>query len=193
MIIQNTMDKIARTEHTEDKLFNEPIGMNNQDIYQINFDTELQVMNKLATRNLIVDESYVLDKFRHIFDTSWNEISLGEEPVSDYINFCQNRQHFKPENWKISNMQFRYSILNYTFKSCNLSHRERYLNFICSLEMMEDIPMKTLFTMLKQNLGKAQMLTYVFVFNTPSWVEELEFVYGANDKEQWKVSIYIRG
>ena len=53
--------------------------------------------------------------------------------------------------------------------------------------MMEDLPMKTLFTMLKQNLGKAQMLTYVFVFNTPSWVEELEFVYGANDKEQWKV------
>ena len=47
--------------------------------------------------------------------------------------------------------------------------------------------MKTLFSMLKQNLGKAQMLTYVFVFNTPSWVEELEFVYGTNDKEQWKV------
>ena len=47
--------------------------------------------------------------------------------------------------------------------------------------------MKTLFSMLKQNLGKAQMLTYVFVFNTPSWVEELEFIYGTNDKEQWKV------
>ena len=107
--MQNTKGKIARTEHTDDQLFNEARGMNNQDVYQINFDTELQVMNKLATRNLIEDESYVLDKFRHTFDTSWNEISLGEEPVSDYINFCQNRQHFKPENWKISNMQFRYS------------------------------------------------------------------------------------
>ena len=53
--------------------------------------------------------------------------------------------------------------------------------------MMEDIPMKTLFSMLKQNVEKAQMLTYVFAFNAPSWVEELEFVYGAKDKEQWKV------
>ena len=114
MIIQNTKDKIARTEHTDDELFNEPIEMNNQDIYHIKFDTELHVMNKLATRNLIEDESYVLDIFRHTFDTSWNEISLGEEPVSDYIHFCQNREHFKPENWEISNRQFRYSFLNYT-------------------------------------------------------------------------------
>ena len=114
MIIQNTKGKIARTKHTDDQLFNEPIEMNNQDVYQINFDTELQVMNKWATRNLIEDESSILDKFRHIFDTSWNEISLGEESVSDYINVCQNRQHFKTENWEISNMQFRYSFLNYT-------------------------------------------------------------------------------
>ena len=110
MIIQNTKGKIARTEHTDYQLFNEPIGMNHQEVDQINFDTELQVMNKLATRNLIVDESYVLDRFRHIFDTSWNEISLGEESVSDYINVCQNRRQFKPENWKISNMQFKYSL-----------------------------------------------------------------------------------
>jgi hypothetical protein len=83
VIIQNTKGKIARTEHNDDELFNEPIEMNNQEVYQINFDTELQVMNKLSTRNLIVDESYVLDKFRHIFVTTWNEISLGEVPVSD--------------------------------------------------------------------------------------------------------------
>jgi hypothetical protein len=112
VIIQNTKGKIARAEDTDGQLFNEPSGINNQDVYQINFDTELQVMNKLATRNLIEDESYVLDKFRYIFDTAWNEISLGEEPVSDYINVCQNRQQFNSENRKISNMQFRYSFLN---------------------------------------------------------------------------------
>ena len=55
MIIQNTKDKIARTEHTDDELFSEPIEMKNQDIYHINFDTELHVMNKLASRNLIED------------------------------------------------------------------------------------------------------------------------------------------
>ena len=49
--------------------------------------------------------------------------------------------------------------------------------------------MKTLFSLFKQNLNKAQMLTYVFVFNSQTWEEELEFVYGTNDKEQWKVSL----
>ena len=77
-----------------------------------------------------------------------------------------------------------HTILFVTASLC----RERYINFICSLDMMEDIPMKTLFSMLKQNLGKAQMLTYVFAFNASSWVEELEFVYGARDKQQWEVS-----
>ena len=54
---------------------------------------------------------------------------------------------------------------------------------------MEDIPKNTLFAMLKKNLNNAQMLTYIFVFNAPSWVEELDFLYGATDKEQWKVNI----
>ena len=54
---------------------------------------------------------------------------------------------------------------------------------------MEDIPKNTLFAMLKKNLNNAQMLTYIFLFNAPSWVEELDFLYGARDKEQWKVKL----
>ena len=65
--------------------------------------------------------------------------------------------------------------------------RERYLNFVCSLDLMEEIPQKTVYNLLKQNLGKAEMLTYVFVFNAPGWDEELDFVWGQADKNQWKV------
>merc|ERR1719318_1558197 len=68
VIIQNTKGKMARTEDADEELFTEPIHKNNQDASQINFDTELQVMNKLAKRNLIEDESHVLDKLRQIFD-----------------------------------------------------------------------------------------------------------------------------
>ena len=49
--------------------------------------------------------------------------------------------------------------------------------------------MKTVYKLLKENLGKAEMLTYVFAFNASSWVEELNFVQGQNDKAQWNVSI----
>ena len=56
---------------------------------------------------------------------------------------------------------------------------------------MEEIPQKTVYNLLKQNLGKAEMLTYVFVFNAPGWDEELDFVWGQTDKNQWKVRVNI--
>ena len=63
----------------------------------------------LPTRVLIDEESYdnLLETFRNTFNTCWYGINLGEEIVSDYISFCQNRNHFKPQNWEISNRQFR--------------------------------------------------------------------------------------
>ena len=67
--------------------------------------------------------------------------------------------------------------------------RERYLNFVCSLDLVDVLQMTTLHNLLKANLAKAEMLTYLFVFNAPSWVEELDFVFGKIDAEEWNVSI----
>ena len=40
--------------------------------------------------------------------------------------------------------------------------------------------------MLHKNLGKAQMMTYIFSFNLPC-TEAIDFAYGANDLLQWQV------
>ena len=48
--------------------------------------------------------------------------------------------------------------------------------------------MTTIYKLFKENLAKAEMLTYIFVFNASSWVEELNFVWGEQDLPQWNVS-----
>ena len=63
------------------------------------------------------------------------------------------------------------------------------MNFVCSLDIADEIPMTTMYNLFKTNLAKAEMLTYVFVFNAPGWSEELDFVWGKRDLQQWNVSI----
>ena len=67
--------------------------------------------------------------------------------------------------------------------------RERYLSFVCSMDHLKDLSSETIFSILRKNLVKAQMLTYVFAFNCKSWKEELELAYGDRDMEQWKVCL----
>ena len=51
--------------------------------------------------------------------------------------------------------------------------------------------MTTMYNLFKTNLAKAEMLTYVFVFNARGWYEELDFVWGSTDLKQWNVSIIL--
>ena len=69
-----------------------------------------------------------------------------------------------------------------------LLFRERCLNFVCSLDIIDEIPMTTIYNLFKENLAKAEMLTYIFVFNASSWVEELNFIWVEQDLPQWNVT-----
>eukprot|EP00092_Neocalanus_flemingeri_P027141 GFUD01029433.1.p1 GENE.GFUD01029433.1~~GFUD01029433.1.p1 ORF type:complete len:660 (+),score=109.72 GFUD01029433.1:54-1982(+) len=171
VIVHNLKSKLARTAvDSYDSHWNDALELEDGNVHQVNLDIDFASISTLTASALNGAEDCFLDKMKDTFEFTWNEISLGEEIVGDYINFCKNRSHFKLENWIVCNRQFS----------------ERYLNFVCSLDIMEEIPMKTLYTLFKKNLGKAQMLTYVFVFNAQTWLEELDFVYSVNDLQQWK-------
>ena len=103
VIVQNK-SKIVRKYSSDETLSKSQFELDDQKACSSKNTNEVQIL----TRNVLEDESYILERFRHKFESCWNEISLGEETVSDYINFCQDREHFKLENWKISNRQFRY-------------------------------------------------------------------------------------
>ena len=40
--------------------------------------------------------------------------------------------------------------------------------------------------LVQRNQDNAEMLAYIHVFNQPTWQEELEFLFGAEDKQTWK-------
>ena len=40
--------------------------------------------------------------------------------------------------------------------------------------------------LLQNNLDNAEMLAYIHVFNQSTWQEELEFLFGTEDKQTWK-------
>ena len=61
------------------------------------------------------------------------------------------------------------------------------MSSVCSLDIIDEIPMTTIYNLFNENLTKAEMLTNIFVFNASSWVEELNFVWGEQDLPQWNV------
>ena len=58
------------------------------------------------------------------------------------------------------------------------------MNCICSLQLSEDIPMKTLHHLFNDNLEMAEMLTYVHGFNLSNSDMELDYILGQKDKDQ---------
>ena len=64
--------------------------------------------------------------------------------------------------------------------------RERCLKFLNSLEDYERLQPEERLMLVERNQDNAEMLAYIHVFNQPTWQEELEFLFGAEDKQTWK-------
>ena len=64
--------------------------------------------------------------------------------------------------------------------------RERCLKFLNSLEDFQRLKSEERLMLVQRNGDNAEMLAYVHVFNQPTWQEELEFLFGSVDKQNWK-------
>ena len=60
------------------------------------------------------------------------------------------------------------------------------MKFLNSLEDYERLKSEERLRLLQRNQENAEMLAYIHVFNQPTWQEELEFLFGARDKQTWK-------
>ena len=160
--------------------------------WNFNLDIDCPIINTLCSTYFIQEDGYYVDKLRDKFEETRSEISLGQEIVTEFIDFCKVKGKFSPAFWKGVSRQMRQGIMREK-KYCFLdsSFRERYLSFVCSLDVIDEIPMTTMYNLFKTNLAKAEMLTYVFVFNARGWYEELDFVWGSTDLKQWNVSIIL--
>jgi len=145
-------------------------GRNYDTIYENDEALSLFANNTLWRSTKNIGALAYMEKLKNFFQNSSANINLGETLMKDYINICQMRTDFTVEYFAMGNRQFR----------------ERYLDFICSLDIGDELPTQTLYQLFKRNLSKAEMLTYVHVFNMNEAEEQLDFVLGSQDKKQWR-------
>ena len=63
--------------------------------------------------------------------------------------------------------------------------RKRCINFLTSLDLFDALSVQKMFDLFKKNLYKASMLAYIFIINLPSAEEEIKFMMGHQDLQQW--------
>jgi len=129
-----------------------------------NFD----IMQDLYTN----EEHCHVEQIVAVWQEKWEEINFGQDVVGIYINFCQNRREFPSEFFELVNLQIR----------------ERCLSFVCSLDEIDQISAEDQINLFRRNLDSAEMMAYVHGFNQKTWAEEIHFLFGKNDKIQWRVS-----
>jgi len=126
-------------------------------------------LNCLQLSNSHLDFDWVLDDLRIKFEEKWNKINFGEQVISEYIQFCENKKEFQPAFWHV----------------VNLNLRKRCINFLTSLDLFDALSARKMFDLFKKNLYKASMLAYIFIINLPSAEEEIKFIMGNQDILQW--------
>ena len=61
------------------------------------------------------------------------------------------------------------------------------MKFFCSFDFPDEVSYTTTFKMFKKNLESVGMLPYIYVFNLDNVEDQLKFVCGTADWEQWAV------
>ena len=71
-------------------------------------DIDCSIIKTMCSNYFVQEESFYLEKIKDTFEESRSKMSLGQEVVSGYIEFCQFREEFPQEFWKGVSRQFRY-------------------------------------------------------------------------------------
>ena len=70
-------------------------------------DIDCSIIKSMFSNYFVQAESSFLEKMKDTFEESRSKMSLGQEVVSGYIEFCQFREEFPQEFWKGVSKQFR--------------------------------------------------------------------------------------
>ena len=76
-------------------------------VSHVKLDIDIPAINEMCTKFLIQEEKYYLDSIKCTFEKAWDEISLGQRIMGDYMKFCETKKEFSPEYYEVGNRQFR--------------------------------------------------------------------------------------
>ena len=90
----------------KDKLLDDP--ENPDDKYSnVKFDIDCSLIKSVTAAYFSQEDIFYLEKMKDTFEKTRSEINLGQEIVSGFIKFCQVREEFSPEYWKLVSRQMR--------------------------------------------------------------------------------------
>ena len=89
---------------------NKEEGMPFAKVSKIKLDIDIPAINAMCTRYLVQEENSHLETIKFTFEKAWDEISLGEKMMNDYIQCCDTKNDFTAEYFNQGNKQFRYEV-----------------------------------------------------------------------------------
>ena len=104
------------------------------------------------------------------FKEKWLCVNLGEALVKTYINWHRTRGNLPSE----------------LFQSASRLFQERFIRMLLSTGEFPLLHIQDQFHLLKYNLQLTEILTYILSNNFTTVEEEVDKVFGENDKKFWK-------
>ena len=79
---------------------------------QMKLDIDFPAINIMCREIFVQEEKTYIEKIRYTFEKAWNEVSLGENFINEYMKVCQTKQDFSSDFFFSTNRQLRLLIKN---------------------------------------------------------------------------------
>ena len=111
------LDLIFRQRKNVIVSFHKPNRLEQEDFHNFqeknnNFklDIDCSIIKTLCSTYFVQEDSFYMEKLKDRFEETRSEISLGQEIVTEFIQFCQVREEFSPAFWQGVSRQMRWEI-----------------------------------------------------------------------------------
>ena len=94
-------------EDLEEQKLDTNLDLPSQYVEAVQLSIDIPAIDALCTKYLIREEANYLESIKLTFEQAWNEISLGERIVEDYIRFCTTKKEFSLGYMHMVNRQMR--------------------------------------------------------------------------------------
>ena len=104
---------------------------------KVKLDIDIPAINAMCTQYLIQEENRHLETIKFNFEKAWDDISLGERILRDYIKHCQTKNEFTSEFFQVVNRQFRYLSSWFRVSGKVIFFSQRTISDFCELSRIE--------------------------------------------------------
>ena len=94
-------------EDLEEQNPDKTIDLPSQYVKSVQLSIDIPAIDAMCTKYLIREETNYLESIKLTFEQTWNEISLGERIIEDYIRFCKTKKEFSLGYMHMANRQMR--------------------------------------------------------------------------------------